>query len=121
MDLTRDQPIPLYYQLKTLLAKEILSGAYGTDGRLPTEHELCERFGLSRTPVTRALTDLAAEGAVLRRRRHGTFVNPRWLRRQAALASRAGATPGQRRGRSRQSPTAHAGTAALAPQPDRLR
>jgi multiple sugar transport system substrate-binding protein len=81
MDLTRDQPIPLYYQLKTVLTKEILSGLYGTDGRLPTEYELCERFGLSRTTVTHALTDLATEGAVIRRRRHGTFVNPRWLAR----------------------------------------
>ena len=83
MDLIRDQPIPLYYQLKILLTKEILSGVYGTDGRLPTEHQLCERFGLSRTPVTHALTDLAAEGVVLRRRRHGTFVNPHWLARRA--------------------------------------
>jgi multiple sugar transport system substrate-binding protein len=83
MDLTRGQPIPVYYQLKTLLTEEILSGAYGTDGRLPTEQELCERFGLSRTPVTHALTDLAAEGVVVRRRRHGTFVNPHWLTRRA--------------------------------------
>ncbi len=78
----RGNPIPVYYQLKTLLTEEIRSGVYGTDGRLPTEHELCERFGLSRTPVTHALTELAAEGVVLRRRRHGTFVNPRWLGRQ---------------------------------------
>jgi hypothetical protein len=35
-------PIPLYYRLKTLLTEEILSGVYGTDGRLPTEQELCE-------------------------------------------------------------------------------
>jgi multiple sugar transport system substrate-binding protein len=83
MDLTRGRPIPVYYQLKTLLTEEILSGVYGTDGRLPTEQELCERFGLSRTPVTHALTDLAAEGVVLRRRRHGTFVNPHWLTRRA--------------------------------------
>lgn len=83
MELTRGQPIPVYYQLKTLIIEEILSGVYGTDGRLPTEHELCERFGLSRTPVTHALTELAAEGVVLRRRRHGTFVNPHWLARRA--------------------------------------
>ncbi len=82
MALTRGNPIPVYYQLKTLLTEEILSGVYGTDGRLPTEHELCERFGLSRTPVTHALTELAGEGVVLRRRRHGTFVNPHWLARQ---------------------------------------
>jgi multiple sugar transport system substrate-binding protein len=79
---SRDQPIPLYYQLKTLLIEEILSGLYGTDGRLPTEHELCDRFEMSRTPVTRALSELAADGVVLRRRRHGTFVNPHWLGRK---------------------------------------
>jgi multiple sugar transport system substrate-binding protein len=92
MELSRDQPIPLYYQLKTLLIEEILSGAYGTDGRLPTEHELCERFAMSRTPVTRALSELAGEGVVLRRRRHGTFVNPHWLARSAGSV----APPGMR-------------------------
>jgi multiple sugar transport system substrate-binding protein len=86
MELSRRQPTPLYYQLKTLLIEEILSGAYGTDGRLPTEHELCRQFGMSRTPVTRAVSELAAEGVVLRRRRHGTFVNPHWLARRADSA-----------------------------------
>jgi multiple sugar transport system substrate-binding protein len=83
MEPGRDLPMPLYYQLKTLLLEEIIGGAYGTDGRLPTEHELCVRLGVSRTPVTRALSELAAEGVVLRRRRHGTFVNPHWLARRS--------------------------------------
>lgn len=77
------QPIPVYFQLKRLLLEEILSGRYGTGGRLPTEHELCARLGISRTPVNRALSELADEGVLLRRRRHGTFVNPHWLRRNA--------------------------------------
>jgi multiple sugar transport system substrate-binding protein len=84
MDLRQDQPIALYDQLKTLLTGQVLSGVYGTGGRLPTGHQLCQRFGLSRTPVTRALAGLAAGGAVLRRRRHGTFVNPHWLSGRAA-------------------------------------
>lgn len=75
------QPIPIYFQLKTLLVEEILSGRYHPGDRLPTEHELCERYAVSRTPVNRALSELAEEGVVLRRRRHGTFVNPHWLRR----------------------------------------
>jgi multiple sugar transport system substrate-binding protein len=75
-----DQPIPLYFQLKTLLLEEILEGRFDGDGRLPTEHELCERYGISRTPVTRALSELAEEGVVLRHRRRGTFVNPHWRR-----------------------------------------
>ncbi|MGZ4391631.1 MAG: extracellular solute-binding protein [Gaiellaceae bacterium] len=74
------QPIPLYFQLKTLLLEEILEGRYDSEQRLPTEHELCDRFGISRTPVTRALSELAEEGVVLRHRRRGTFVNPHWRR-----------------------------------------
>jgi multiple sugar transport system substrate-binding protein len=76
-----EQPIPIYFQLKTLLLEEILSGRYGPEDRLPTEHELCARFGISRTPVNRALTELADEGMILRRRRHGTFVNPHAVHR----------------------------------------
>jgi len=77
-----DQPIPLYVQLKTLLLEEILGGHYGRGERLPTEHELCARYRISRTPVSRALTELADEGVILRQRRLGTFVNPHWLRRR---------------------------------------
>lgn len=71
-------PIPLYFQLKTLLLEDILSGRYAPGERLPTEHELCARFGISRTPVTRALSELADEGVIVRHRRRGTFVNPHW-------------------------------------------
>src|SRR5919198_1166943 len=74
-------PIPVYFQLKTLLLEEILEGRYGLDGRLPTEHELCARHGISRTPVTRARREVAAEGVVTRHRRRGTFVNPHWVHR----------------------------------------
>ena len=77
------QPIPIYFQLKTLLLEDILGGRYDGDGRLPTEHELCEHYGISRTPVTRALSELAEEGVVLRHRRRGTFVNPHWRRPRA--------------------------------------
>jgi multiple sugar transport system substrate-binding protein len=80
------QPIPIYFQLKTLLLEEILEGRYGNEGRLPTEHELCERFEISRTPVSRALSELAEEGVILRHRRRGTFVNPHGLRRRPGQA-----------------------------------
>ena len=75
-------PIPIYFQLKTLLLEEILGGRYGPDDRLPTEHELCDRYTISRTPVTRALSELAEEGVILRHRRRGSFVNPHWLSRR---------------------------------------
>jgi multiple sugar transport system substrate-binding protein len=76
------QPIPIYFQLKTLLLEDILGGRYESSTRLPTEHELCAIHGISRTPVTRALSELADEGIILRHRKRGSFVNPHWLRRQ---------------------------------------
>src|SRR3954466_11662973 len=82
MELDPGQPIPIYFQLKTLLLEEILKGRYGADGRLPTEHELCLRFGISRTPASRALSELADEGRIRRHRRRGTFVNSHGLRRR---------------------------------------
>ena len=75
------QPLPVYVQLKTLLLEEILRGRYGPGERLPTEHELCATYQISRTPVNRALSELAEEGVVLRHRRRGSFVNPHWVRR----------------------------------------
>lgn len=74
------QPLPVYVQLKTLLLEDILAGAYD-EGRLPTEHELSALYSISRTPVHRALAELADEGVILRQRRNGTFVNPHWLTR----------------------------------------
>jgi multiple sugar transport system substrate-binding protein len=74
-------PIPVYFQLTTQLLEEILEGRYGLDGRLPTEHQLREQHEISRTPVTRALSELATEGVVIRHRRRGTFVNPHWVHR----------------------------------------
>ncbi|WP_406164822.1 extracellular solute-binding protein [Streptomyces sp. NBC_00996] len=73
------QPLPVYVQLKTLLIQEIIDGWYGPGDRLPTEQELCAPYNISRTPVNRALTEMAEEGIVLRQRRHGSFVNPEWI------------------------------------------
>ena len=83
-EIDRSLPIPLFYQLKTSILEDIVSGKYGPRDRLPTEHEICEQYGISRTPTHRALSELADEGVIIRTRRKGTFVNPHWAPRRAA-------------------------------------
>jgi multiple sugar transport system substrate-binding protein len=82
MEIDPARPVPIYRQLKTLIVDGILERRFTPDARLPTEHELCELHGISRTPVNRALSELAAEGVILRHRRRGSFVNPLWLGRR---------------------------------------
>jgi len=87
MDIDRTRPIPLYFQVKTLILERISSGAYLPGDRLPTEHEICAQYSISRTPVHRAFSELADEGIIIRRRRHGSVVNPHWAPDTASQAS----------------------------------
>jgi len=72
--LDKTVPIPLYYQLKSLLLEEIKSGGYPVDGLIPTEKELSEMFQISRTTVRQAITELVQEGWLYRIKSKGTFV-----------------------------------------------
>jgi GntR family transcriptional regulator len=63
----------LHRQIFLVLREEISRGLF-PDGALPNEEALCERFGVSRITVRRALSDLAALGVVERRHGRGTFV-----------------------------------------------
>ena len=56
------------------LRQAILGGTFGPGSQLPTEAELCETFGVSRTVVREALRVLEDEGLVTRRHGVGTFV-----------------------------------------------
>jgi GntR family transcriptional regulator len=53
------------------------AGGGREDGRLPTEAELAQSYGVSRQTVRRAFQDLVTEGMVLRVPGRGTFVAPR--------------------------------------------
>jgi GntR family transcriptional regulator len=56
------------------LAGEIATGVYPHDTRLPSEAELCERFGVSRITVRGALDRLAVAGLVTSVRGHGWYI-----------------------------------------------
>ncbi len=68
---------PLHLQIRRAIARPILSGAWPPGRRVPSEHDLMARFGVSRMTVNRALASLAGEGLVERRRRAGTVVAAR--------------------------------------------
>ena len=66
-----------YLQVARALRKEIVDGVYPVGSQLPTEHQLCERFSVSRYTVREALRRLRDDNLVASRPRAGTLVVPR--------------------------------------------
>ena len=66
----------LSYVLAEKLAQLILAGKYAPGSILPSEMELGDQFGVSRTAVREAVKTLTAKGMVLPRPRIGTRVMP---------------------------------------------
>jgi DNA-binding GntR family transcriptional regulator len=67
-------PEPLHRQVYTLIADAIAAGELKPGARLPAERVLCERFGVSRATIRRALRELVAEGLVEATVGRGSFV-----------------------------------------------
>lgn len=72
--LDKSIPIPLYFQLKTILLDAIKRGDYAIDSLIPTEKELSEMFAISRTTVRQAITEMVQEGWLYRIASKGTYV-----------------------------------------------
>lgn len=70
---TADPPPSLTDQVVDALARRLDAGEYASHGRLPTESELVAMFGVSRTVVREAISQLRARGLVQTRRGIGTF------------------------------------------------
>jgi GntR family transcriptional regulator len=81
-------PLPLYHQLAEELLAQIHAGSYGAGAKLPSEHELAERYGVGRPTVRQATDVLVQRGLLTRRRGSGTFV--RQVPAQVDLFSLAG-------------------------------
>ncbi len=63
-----------WQRIYQLLHQDILSGEFKRGARLPSERQLCERFGVTRMTVRRALGALQSEGLVTARKGTGVFV-----------------------------------------------
>ncbi|MFJ5231102.1 GntR family transcriptional regulator [Kitasatospora sp. NPDC088391] len=90
--------VPKYFLVKARV--EELLGELGPGGRLPTEADLAERYGVARATVRQALRDLLVEGR-LRRQGRGTVVAGAKIEQPLSLASytegvtRQGLRPGR--------------------------
>lgn len=64
----------LYAHVEGQLRAEIKDAAMKPGARLPTEVELCKRFGVSRSTIRQSLNRLEADGLITRTRGKGTFL-----------------------------------------------
>jgi len=67
-------PVPKYFQLREILVDLIEDARLPVDAPIPSERELCHRFGLSRMTVRQAVDHLVTEGRLYRVPGKGTFV-----------------------------------------------
>lgn len=76
MTLNAQSPIPLYRQLADVLSSEIEAGEHAVAAKIPSEHELADRFEIGRPTVRQATDLLVRQGRLERRRGSGTYVLP---------------------------------------------
>jgi DNA-binding GntR family transcriptional regulator len=67
---------PAYAQLVGILRGQIAAGVFRPGDRLPSEAQLCERYGVSPMTVRRAVNILVDQGVVIAEQGRGTFVRP---------------------------------------------
>ncbi len=63
-------------EIAAVIARQVQEHALPPGSRLPSERDLCARFGASRTTVRRALAQLVTAGLLRAEQGRGTFVQP---------------------------------------------
>src|SRR5665213_1074052 len=59
-----NSPVPYYFQLSTFIEQEIKGKRMRPGQLLPSEQEICEKFGISRTVVRQAMERLERNGLI---------------------------------------------------------
>jgi GntR family phosphonate transport system transcriptional regulator len=67
---------PLWKQLEQMLLQDIRGGRFDSAGRLPSEHELAERFGVNRHTARQAIAGLVQRGVIFKRKGGGSYLVP---------------------------------------------
>ncbi len=69
-----DSPIPYYHQLTTLIEEKVRAQAWRPGQFLPSEQEMCDRLGVSRTVVRQAMSLLVQKGLVIKKSGKRTMI-----------------------------------------------
>jgi len=77
--------LPRWRQIQDLLGRDLLSGVFPPGARLPSNKELCRRYGSDHATVRAALTSLAATGRIVAASRGYSVYQPAALRRRSTL------------------------------------
>lgn len=65
---------PVFFPLKNSLIKAIAEGRLAPGTPIPSEHDMCRQYGISRPSVRQALKELEEENLIFKRPGKGTFV-----------------------------------------------
>lgn len=89
--LSRQNPLPLYAQMASLLRERIRQGALKDGEKLPPLEELAANFGVSRVTARQAVQILVSEGFLTSERGRGTLVSAaskeqKWLTVESSWA-----------------------------------
>lgn len=74
MDIIRRNMTPRYFKIYEELHRALAEGKYSEGDRFPSEHELCQRYRVSRGTVREAMKLLFQQGLVTREQGRGSFV-----------------------------------------------
>lgn len=66
--------LPLYREIGNQILQAISLGEWRAGDAIPTEKQLCLRFGVSMGTLRKAVDDLTASGVLIRQQGRGTFV-----------------------------------------------
>ena len=75
MKIDKESKIPLYHQLYEGIARDIESGIFDENEKLPSERELCNTLGISRSTVRQAMFELEKDGYIYKEHGRGMFVS----------------------------------------------
>ena len=74
----------IYQQIITDLKKKIFNNEF-PDMKLPDERSLAEKYNVSRSSIKRALSRMASDGIIFKKRGSGTFINPLYLKNESVF------------------------------------